>query len=234
MPFLLLNRLLETWGKRIEMKNRITILCVLLAALAFQSCRSTEDKAKELVKSLVTSNLYNPKSYNEVNSTIDSVFSIDGSLDAAIGFFEVVDILTDNKALIREGEGDVFYSNHDSKTVKKQLGRIKKKIESKMNRYITERYTTEKVKFAGFVITVDYTAKNLSGGDIPGAGIFLVDKAAENIVYAKGFDAIELVEMMMMDKKSKYQVIQDYLDDIHDAGEEFDVDDFISYYLAVD
>lgn len=202
---------------------------MLLATLVFQSCGSKENKVKDLVEEQIKSNLYNPKSYNEVNTTIDSLFTIDGTPDALVNVFEVVDILSENKDIVQQGKSGIIYSKHEYDVIKKQLGRIKKRIETKINCFIDDYYSTESKQFAGYSVSVSYKAKTLSDKEVPGLALFVIDKDLEYIVYSKIIDVMELAEMMMNDKKNKYQMIYDYLDDIQEAGEKFDVDDFISY-----
>ena len=71
----------------------------MFAMLIMQSCNTSEDQALQTVRNHIKGNLYNPNSYKENSARIDSIYTTDGSLDAILGFMEVVDMIPEIKSL---------------------------------------------------------------------------------------------------------------------------------------
>ncbi len=220
----------------------------MLATLFLQSCTTSENHVLQTVRNHIKENLYNPNSYSEKNVKIDSIYSVDGSLNAILGFMEVVDMIPEIKTLSSDMQmaktsmsiwGDGYVSSYDSQqyddakekynALLKKTNNLKEKIRERMQYYISDRFSEEKNVLAGYYIEIGYSCKALNGNELPGFSYLIYSIDLEKVVYEKSLTPIEMVELMVGDEKPMIQKVLEYVDDFCHAGEEFNVDDFISY-----
>lgn len=231
-------------------KMKLVKLCLSLVVgiLVVQSCTSPKEKALQLVRSHVKENLYKPESYKELNATVDSVFSVDGTLNAHLAWWEVVYLIPETKEMIGEleenksdmsywgdeyswsyGRQQYFEAKAKYDALEKKIDVNKQKIKERMEFFIEDRFSDQERSFVGYLVEIGYSAKNLSGQEIPGHGVYYVDSEARGIVYEKDFNLMELFEVSIQKEKPLSSKIVEYVDDFCSGGGVFDVDDFIAY-----
>ena len=127
------------------------------------------------------------------------------------------------------------YGNAEEKyyTLLKKWFNRKDKIKERMQYYINDRFSKKESILAGYYIEIGYSCKALNGKELPGFSHLIYSPDLEKVVYEKSLTPVEMVELMVGDKKPMIQKVLEYVDDFCHAGEEFNVDDFISYMESV-
>ena len=226
-------------------------ISVLLTMVILQSCTTPKDKAVRLVRNHIKESLYNPKSYNEASTEIDSLFSVDGTLNVYLGFMEVEEMLPDIEELASKIDhiktsyspeslmnsphnhwmSADSYSKEKYDVLVKKMDVCKAKIQERMMAYLDNRFSEKEPVLAGFFIIINYSAKTLDGREAPGLGLYIVNSEANKLMYEKSYTTLEIAELITETKKPTFAKMMEYVNDYCIDSESFDVDEFISYML---
>ena len=174
------------------MRNTILLIS---SAIVFIACNnSPEEKTEVLINKTMKECLFNPKTYNPVETIVDSAFSPKDDpsfFELLKEFRDVCDDFNEQKSIVNEAKSfsvssrkafsadDEYNAEYDIAMEKAEmlLSRMLKKFHE------LEQLSNAEPRFIGYRAIHTYRTKNKVGETIVGQNVFIIDEKCESVLF---------------------------------------------------
>lgn len=201
-----MSHILKASNKIFKFMKKVSYILVLIACLSIVSCSSPEKKALKLIDAHMFKTLYDYKSYEPVDTKIDSAFASVHYLNAAIvaakqakeKINSATELLEDAEHAFSSAEiWSDSYSSYGISQWKKYKTEYLEKMDESFKcaaesyeamgiiRQLDSALTKE---FIGWAVTHRYRANNRGGNSTIGDELFIIDPEFKEIIFTRDLD----------------------------------------------